>query len=166
MEKASEKLLIKYAKALDNSKKIIRTLDSEKGYELCYLLYHPIVDFFVANCTDKYGENMFEFIPNNFMNNIEEIPEMSFDIEDNFLTRLSGGYEIAYISNPTLYGILGMIVNYGYEDFEDKEGISHLLEYCKTYEIDDKRIVDIVSLLENEILNIEVEGTEEDVEME
>lgn len=166
MEKASEKLLIKYARALDDSKKIIRTLDSEKGYGLCYLLYHPIADFFVANGTNPFGEDMFEFDPDNPKQTFKEISEWSFDIQEDFLQRLSNGYQIAYITENTLYGVLCLISEYDYEDIQEKDGLTNLVEFCRTLETIDEKTLEIINLLENEILNIEVEGIEEDAEME
>lgn len=135
--------------------------------EIEYILYNANTKETQVIASDKI-EEMILFAPftKEQQNEYINIPEWDFNFDEYLFKELQNGYEIAYMSNDTHYGIWISIDELYPEEFEYKDGVIKYFKYCKDNNITKKyldnevkmNVPDIMKFYEYPIGIIEQQG--------
>lgn len=130
--------------------------------EIEYILYNANTKETQVIASDKI-EEMILFAPftkeeeNGYIN----IPEWDFNFDEYLFKELQNGYEIAYMSNDTHYGIWIAIDELYPEEFEYKDGIIKYFKYCKDNNITKKYLDNEVKMNIPDIMKYTIDDTEQ-----
>lgn len=82
---------------------------------------------------------------------VYEVTEWSWNIDDNFLSRLENGYEIVFMDMDTHYGMWCVINEQGIDGIECKDGLNKYILFCKNNGISVQTIKSTVGFQINDI---------------
>ena len=110
-----------------------------KDCEVKYILEHPKTKELYLLASDD-NDIALEFRLNGDKFNYYNVPEWDYNFDFYLYNYFEDGFDIAYMTYDTHYGLWNSIKDLYPEDIEFKDGVNYYVKYCKGHLINKKTI--------------------------